>query len=148
MRKVSIVKFVIIFLLAPFASAQSGGQAQAEAETWANALVSLTQLSSFVDANLKFCQSAAPDTAPAVTRAADAWYSSSGLTALTTIKSTMPGVGENLKASADELEAVVLADLQARAGGLELSYNFYLDPENSDGFYLLGDPYTLGRKLQ
>ena len=34
------------------------------------------------------------------------------------------------------------------AGGLELSYNFYLDPENPDGFYLLGNPYTLGRKLQ
>ena len=147
MRKTSIVKFVVIFLLIPFAWAQSGGQAEADAEIFGTALATLTQLSSFVDANLEFCH-AAPDTVPAVMRAADAWYSSSGLTILTTIKSTMPGIGEALKASADELEAVVLADLQARAGGLELSYNFYLDPENPNGFYLLGNPYTLGRKLQ
>ena len=49
-------QLVIIFLLIPFASAQSGGQAEAEAEIFGTALATLTQLSSFVDANLKFCQ--------------------------------------------------------------------------------------------
>ena len=95
-------QLMVIFLPVPFASAQSGGQA--EAETLGTGLVTLTQLSSFVDANVEFCQSAAPDTVPAVTRAADAWYSSSGLTVLTTIKSTMSGIGNNLKETADALE--------------------------------------------
>ena len=32
--------------------------------------------------------------------------------------------------------------------GATLQYNFYADPDNPQGFYLLGNNYTLGRKLQ
>ena len=115
--------FLCLLLLSGTVFAQdmsAGSDPQTEAAT--NAVMSLLTLNSFVEANVSFCASSAPETADAVEAAADEWAASSGLDVLAQLRNAPLEVSSTFSEIEASLRADALQTLSARATGKEAAW--------------------------
>ena len=99
--------------------AQSDTQAF-DTETVTNAFSEIVQLSTFVDANVEFCEARALS-AVAVQEAANTWYAANELDVLTSLRG-LSELGTQLSSLENDLKMAVIDDLSSRAVGREAEW--------------------------
>lgn len=114
------------------ASAQTNDTGQVEAMM--TSIISILQLTTFVDANESFCTEQAPETTLSVQEAASEWRNSGGIHLLNQVRTAHPKMLTQIAQLEVTLRAEMLQNLSTRAVGRESEWclNFPILLEGSD----------------